>query len=359
MEFGLHEDFKTYSGGLGILAGDILKASKDLKYPVVGLGILWRQGYVNQRFGEDGKLYDCYTDYCYDFLQDTKKSVYVRIRGRDLKLRIWKCTRFGNAPLYLLDANLPENRDRLITGQLYGWFNEERIAQEIILGIGGVRALRALKIPVDIYHFNDSHPVLAATELIREKMDDAHLPFNKAWEEIRKNIVFTTHTPVPAGNETHDHEILRYMGAYNGLTYGQMLKLGGDPFGMTVAGLRVSKRANGVARLHGDTARSMWAGVTGASPIISITNGVHNGTWQDPRILKASSGKGDLWKEHMKAKRWLIEEVKARTGIELDEEVLTLAFGRRSTGYKRPDLIFSNRKIIGPLLKNGKLQIIF
>ncbi len=359
MEFGLHEELKTYSGGLGILAGDTLKAARDLKYPVVGIGILWRQGYVKQTFGPDGRLYDSYTDYNYDFLRDTRAEAYVRIRGRQLRLKVWKCTRFHNAPLYLLDANLPENRDKLITGQLYGWFNEERIAQEIILGIGGVRALRALRIPVDIYHFNDSHPVLAATELLREKMDNDHVSFSEAWRQVKKSVVFTTHTPVPAGNEVHEHELLRYMGAYNGLTYGQMLKIGGDPFGMTVAGLRLSKRANGVAELHGKTARSMWADVSGAAPIISITNGVHSGTWQDPRIAKASRAGGDLRKAHTAAKLELIKEVKARTGMELDPDVLTIGFGRRSTGYKRPDLIFRKKKIIEPLLLNGKLQLIF
>lgn len=359
MEFGLHEDFKIYSGGLGILAGDILKAANDENLPVVGVGILWRQGYTTQLIGEDGKPYDCFPEYRYNFLEDTGVVVRVRIRGRQVRCKVWKCAKYENAPLYLLDTNLPDNSDPFITGQLYGWFGEERIAQEMILGIGGIRLLRALGIPVDIYHFNDSHPLLAGLELIREEMDERGLSFETAWQTVRNQIVFTTHTPVIAGNEVHEYELLRYMGADNGLTYGQMVKMGGEPFNMTVAGLRLAKKANAVSELHGETARSMWREVSGAAPIISITNGVHNGTWQDPAIIEAYCRNDDLWKPHMAAKRELITEIQRRNGIQLNENILTIGFGRRAAPYKRGDLIFSNRQIIEPLLNEGKLQIIF
>lgn len=359
MEFGLHEDFKIYSGGLGILAGDILKAAKDEKLPLIGVGILWRQGYTTQLIGENGKPYDCFPEYRYDFLEDTGVTVRVRIRGRQVQCKVWKCTKYGNVPLYLLDTNLPDNNDPFITGQLYGWFGEERIAQEMVLGIGGVRALRALGIDVDIYHFNDSHPLLAGLELIREEMDERGLSLEAAWKKVREHIVFTTHTPVIAGNEVHEHELLRYMGANNGLTYGQMLKLGGEPFGMTVAGLRLAKKANAVAELHGETARCMWREVTGAAPIIAITNGVHNGTWQDPRIIQAFNQKEDLWEPHLAAKREMIAEIERLNGVKLNENTLTIGFGRRAAPYKRGDLIFSNKNIIESLLKEGKLQIIF
>lgn len=359
MEFGLHEDFKIYSGGLGILAGDILKAAKDEKLPLIGVGILWRQGYTTQLIGENGKPYDCFPEYRYDFLEDTGVTVRVRIRGRQVQCKVWKCTKYGNVPLYLLDTNLPDNNDPFITGQLYGWFGEERIAQEMVLGIGGVRALRALGIDVDIYHFNDSHPLLAGLELIREEMDERGLSLEAAWKKVREHIVFTTHTPVIAGNEVHEHELLRYMGANNGLTYGQMLKLGGEPFGMTVAGLRLAKKANAVAELHGETARCMWREVTGAAPIIAITNGVHNGTWQDPRIIQAFNQKEDLWEPHLAAKREMFAEIERLNGVKLNENTLTIGFGRRAAPYKRGDLIFSNKNIIESLLKEGKLQIIF
>ncbi|NMC63174.1 MAG: alpha-glucan family phosphorylase, partial [SAR324 cluster bacterium] len=260
---------------------------------------------------------------------------------------------------YLLDVNLPENGDRLLTGQLYGWFSEERIAQEIILGIGGVRALQALGIKVDAYHFNDSHPVFAGIELIRQEMDTCGMSFSKAWEKVRKQIVFTTHTPVAAGNERHDHELLRYMGAYNELTFGQMLQLGGDPFSMTLAGLRLSKKANAVSELHGQTARKMWSKESSVSEIIAITNGVHNGTWQDRRIIKSINRQRALWETHQRLKRELLNFVAIRNGIELDPDKLLIGFGRRAAPYKRSDLIFRKPKVIEPYLKSGQIQIIF
>ena len=359
MEFGLHEDFKIYSGGLGILAGDILKAAKDEKLPLVGVGILWRQGYTTQLIGEDGKPYDCFPEYRYKFLEDTGVIVKVRIRGRQVKCKVWKCTQFNNVPLYLLDTNLPDNNDSLLTGQLYGWFAEERIAQEMILGIGGVRALKALGIKVDTYHFNDSHPVIAGLEMIRENMDEHGVSFEEAWQKTKQQIVFTTHTPVMAGNEAHEHELLQYMGAYNSLTYGQMLKLGGDPFSMTVAGLRLSKKANAVAELHSVTARKMWKDIPGGSEILAITNGVHNGTWQAPEIVHAFKEQQDLWAPHLELKRAMITEINNRNRVKFDENVLTIGFGRRAAPYKRGDLIFRNNEIIEPLLKERKLQIIF
>ena len=358
MEFGLHESFPIYSGGLGILAGDILKEAKASNFPLIGIGILWRQGYTSQRIDQKGYPYDSYYEYRHDWLEDTKVKVRVRIRGRQVKCKVWKCTQFENVPLYLLDVNLPENDDRLLTGQLYGWFSEERVAQEIILGIGGIKALRALGIPVDIYHFNDSHPVFAGIELINELMEDKGLDFEEAWEQVKEKIVFTTHTPVKAGNEEHDHELLRYMGAYKGLAFGQMLKLGGDPFSMTVAGLRLAKKANAVAELHGKTARQMWGSVPGTAEIIAITNGVFTGAWQDKKIAEAYETNAGLWAPHQEAKRKMMEEIKRRNGVKLDENTLTIGSARRAAPYKRGNLIFSKPKVIGEYLKAGKVQIV-
>ncbi|HBT17696.1 MAG TPA: alpha-glucan family phosphorylase [Firmicutes bacterium] len=359
MEFGLHEDFKIYSGGLGILAGDILKAARDENYPMVGVGILWRQGYTRQLIDRNGLVYDSFYEYRYDFLEDTGTTVQVRIRGRQVKCKIWKCACFQNVPLYLLDTNLPENEDRLLTGQLYGWFSEERVAQEMILGIGGIRALKELGLKIDCYHFNDSHPVLAGIELIREKIESQGYSFAEALEETKKQIVFTTHTPVKAGNEVHEHELLRYMGAYNGLTFGEMLKLGGEPFSMTVAGMRLAKRVNAVAQLHARTANKMWSSVQGVPRIIGITNGVHNGTWQDPELARAYRRGADLWAPHLAAKRRLLQEVLLRNGVKLKEEVLTIGFARRQVPYKRGDLIFRKPEVIDSLLRKGRLQLLF
>lgn len=170
MEYGLDDCFKAYAGGLGILAGDYMKGAKDHDFPIVGIGIKWKQGYTTQRIGPDGKPYDSYHNYDYDFLKDTGVEVTVTIRETDVKCKVWLLEEFGNAPLYLLDTDIPDNPDAWMTGQLYGWFGEERIAQEIILGIGGVRALRKLGIEVDLYHFNEGHALFAGFELLREKM---------------------------------------------------------------------------------------------------------------------------------------------------------------------------------------------
>lgn len=359
MEFGLNEDFRIYSGGLGILAGDILKTAKDLRCPIVGIGILWRQGYTTQTIDEKGRICDCFPEYRYPFLKDTGVTVSVKIRDNNVQAKVWLCTEYENAPLYLLDTNIPGNPDSLITGQLYGWFEEERIAQEMILSIGGIRALRALKIDVDIYHFNDSHPVLAGMELIKEKMADDNLTFEEAYQKTRKQIVFTTHTPVEAGNEYHKHDVLKYMGAYNGFSYDEMVNIGGDPFSMTAAGLKLSKISNAVSMLHGETAKKMWKGIDGSSDIIAITNGVHIGTWQDARMRRAYDNNEDLWPVHMKIKREILGEVFKKTGCKFEENVLTIGISRRAAAYKRSNLIFRRREIIEPLLKQKKLQIIF
>jgi starch phosphorylase len=359
MEFGLSEEFEIYSGGLGILAGDIMKTVKDLSLPFVGVGMLWRQGYTHQTV-KDGVVIDAYPENRYDFLKDTKVEVTVRIRGQQVKAKVWLCEKFGNNPLYLLDTFIPGNPDPFITGQLYQAGTPEfRIAQEMILGIGGYRALKALGIDVDIYHFNDGHPVFAGLEIIREAMDEDGMSFEKAFESTKSKVVFTTHTPVEAGNEQHDHELLKYMGAYNGLTYGQMLKIGGEPFNMTVAGLRMAKISNAVAQLHGETANKMWSEVSGISKIIAITNGVHNGTWQDKRIIEACRSGNGLDKAHMACKKELFDEIYKRNGIKLDEKVLTIGFARRAAPYKRSDLIFGKREVIEKLLLEKKIQLIF
>lgn len=358
MEYGLNHEFPIYSGGLGILAGDHLKSAGDLKVPLVAVGILWRQGYTEQRIGPDGRPYDIFTDHSYDFLEDTGVKVNVTVRGNQVTCKVWKTEHFGNAPLYLLDTNLPENEEPWITDRLYSGSGDDRIAQEIVLGIGGIRALRALGILPDVYHFNEGHAVLAGIELIREKMTQG-LDFKAAWEKTRQEIVFTTHTPVPAGNESHTLAALEYVGAFNGLTAEQMKAIGGNPFNMTVAGLRLSRLANAVAQLHGKTACKMWANVKDAAPIIAITNGVHPGTWQNPAIRQAFADGASLWEPHQKAKRLLIQEIEKQTGVKLHEDKLLIGFARRAAAYKRTDLIFRNESIIKPLLEQGQIQLVF
>lgn len=359
MEYGLHSDFKMYAGGLGILAGDFIKGAKDIGAPLVGIGIKWKQGYTDQRIGEDGRPYDTFTDQEYEFLEDTGITVTVTIKNSEVPCKVWKTEQFGNNPLYLLDTDLPGCGNGWITARLYGGgFGEERIAQEIVLGIGGVKALRALNIPVEVYHFNEGHAVLAATELIREKMQ-AGFTFESAWRNTRESVVFTTHTPVKEGNEAHGLDLLETMSAYNGLSRDQMERIGGNPFNMTVAGLRLARRSNAVAALHAETANRMWKDVAGRSEIIGITNAIHLPTWSDPRMLRAYDEGGDLWAVHMELKRELIDLIRERSGVELNPERLLIGFSRRAAPYKRSDLIFSRPDLISPYLESGRIQLVF
>ncbi len=360
MEYALESNFKLYAGGLGILAGDYLKGAKDHGFPIVGIGILWKQGYTDQLVGEDGKPYDTYHNYDYrEYLKDTGVEVKVHIRGQAVRVKVWKTEHFGNAPLYLLDTNLPDNPDAWTTGQLYGWFGEERVAQEIVLGVGGVRALRALGIDVDVYHFNEGHALFAGFELLREKMVNEGMSFKKAVKTSREEIVFTTHTPVVQGNESHPIERLMYMGANLGMSEKQLEKLGGSPFNMTVGALRLSRISNAVAQLHGETANKMWKKVEDRSEILAITNAIHLPTWVDARMVAAAKNGTDLWKRHMRLKRQLIRFIEARNGAKLDPNKLLIGFSRRAVPYKRSNLIFSEPEIIEPLLASRQVQIVF
>lgn len=358
MEFGLDDALRTYCGGLGILAGDYLKTAKDLRLPVVGIGILWRQDYTNQYIDGNSWPYDTYKTYDFDFLEDTQISIKVNVRGEEVTLKIWKAEQFGNAPLYLLDAGYPDTPHGWMTCKLYGGVEQDRLANEIILGIGGIRALRALGIEVDLYHFNEGHAVFAGFELIREKMA-LGMDFPDALTAIRQEIIFTTHTPVLAGNETHDYGILAYMEANNGLDAHQLKLLGNEPFSMTIAGFRMAFLSNGVSELHTATAQKMWQHVYDRSEIISITNGVHSSSWQDSEIKKAYQQETDLWSAHQAAKKRLLAYIKEKTNQDFDLNILTIGFARRAAPYKRGELIFRNADAIDSLLKENKLQLVF
>ena len=360
MEYGIDQRFKAYAGGLGILAGDYLKGAHDHQYPIIGIGIRWKQGYTEQKIDASGNAYDSYHNYKYDFLEDTGITVTVDIRKVKVNCKVWKLNQFGNADLYLLDTDIPDNHDSWITGQLYGWFGEERIAQEIVLGIGGVKAIRALGLPIDIYHFNEGHALFAGFELLREKMEDEGLTFEKAVELVKKEVVFTTHTPIVQGNESHPIDKIIYMGANLNLTRAQLTFLGGgDPFNMTVGALRLSKIANGVAQLHGETSNKMWAEVDKRADILAITNAIHLPTWVDNAMIRAAEDGSDLWEPHLQNKRALIDFIEAKNGVRLDEEKLIIGFSRRAAPYKRSDFIFSDLSIIEPLLLEKKFQIVF
>src|SRR5437867_1546875 len=355
MEFGLHAEFPIYAGGLGILAGDYIKSAHDLGRPVVAVGLRWARGYSRQRLAPDDIPIDDFPEYAADCLEDTRVRVRVRVGTREVEARVWRVTRWGNAPLFLLEPTA--EADRWITHRLYEPALDRRVAQEILLGVGGIRALRKLGLDIDTYHFNEGHAVFAGVEMIAERMA-AGAAFGDAWAAVREQIVFTTHTPIPAGNEVHPLAELRRLGACCELVDAEMRAIGGDPFNMTVAGLRLARRVNAVSQLHGEVSRAMWHDVEGASEILAITNGVHVPTWQDARIHEARGAADGLRVAHHTLKRELLAAVAERTGVHLDADVLTLGFARRAAGYKRADLIFSDPARIEPLLA-GRLQLVF
>ena len=368
MEYALDNCLQTYAGGLGILAGDYLKGATDEKTGLIGLGIRWKQGYGEQILDPvTGYPFDAYRTNPIVGMEDTGIRVPVTIKGREVAVMAWKVTDFGVDNLYLLDTDIDGNdgEARWITGQLYGWFGEERVAQEMVLGIGGVRVLRALGVHPDVYHFNEGHALLAGFELIREKRE-AGSTFEEARDKTRSEIVFTTHTPVVEGNESHPTDRLMYMGANLGLTRSQLKSIGGSPFNMTVGALRLSRVANAVAQLHAKTAQTMWAHVKDCAPILGITNGIHIPTWVDEKMLALADAydggwntANDLWERHAANKKKLIKFVRERTGVKLHADALLLGFSRRAVPYKRSNFLFTDRKFIGPMLRKGTLQIVF
>jgi starch phosphorylase len=363
MEFGLDESLAIYSGGLGVLAGDFLRSASALRMPLVGVGIAWGEGYTRQRIDEHGRPEDLPTRLDRAHLHRERPIVHVTINGRDVPLAIFRVDGFANAPLYLLEP--VEQRDRWITRRLYGGGEDDRVAQEIVLGVGGARALEALGVRVDFHHFNEGHAVFAGLELIRRARERG-AGFEAAWAEARERIVFTTHTPVDAGNEKHELARLIRMGAALGCSHAELERIGvaphapRDKFNMTVAGLRLASNANAVAELHGATAREMWRHVDGAAPIGAITNGVDPRVWQDARVRDAlHSDDQALDDARARLRRDLLIELELRTGARLDPERLTIGFARRATAYKRPTLLFHDRPRAERLLADGRVQLVF
>jgi starch phosphorylase len=375
MEFALAEALSIYSGGLGVLAGDFLRSARALSLPVVGIGILWGEGFSRQAIDEDGLPEDHPSTVDRSRLVREAVTVEVCIDGEPIPLAIFRVDAYDNVPLYLLEPVHEE--DRRITRRLYANDGDNRIAQEVVLGVGGVRALAALGIHVDYHHFNEGHAALAGLELLRRARQQLchlvttsdrstlHDPelFELARHQIRRSVVFTTHTPIEAGNEKHDVDKLARLTRDLGFSREELAELGGDPFNMTVAGLRLSCRANAVSRIHTSTARRMWRHVRDAAPICAITNGVDRRVWQDQRVREAAqlaiSSDAALAAAHRACKTELLAEVERRSGRRLDPERLLIGFARRAASYKRGTLILSDRARIEKLLDAGRVQLLF
>lgn len=384
MEIGIKNEIPTYSGGLGVLAGDTIRTSADLKLPMVAVTILTRKGYFRQELDKEGKQ-DAYpVDWNPShFMILLPSKVTVQIDGRDVLVQAWQYNEEsltgGCVPIFFLDTDMEENspEDRKITSYLYGGDIAYRLKQEIVLGIGGVRILHELGFEIKKYHMNEGHSSLLTLELLSR----FKRPIEDVWDEklvwdierVKDLCVFTTHTPVEAGHDRFPYDlIVRIMGELIPLDV--MKELGGqDNLNMTRLGLNLSEFINGVAKKHSEVSRNMFPGYE----ISAITNGVHTFTWtcdsfkklydkylpswaNEPEIFVRVGRipNEELWDAHMGAKRLLLDFVKEKTGVQMSPDILTIGSARRATAYKRADLIFSDIERL-ERIASGKLQIVF
>lgn len=406
-EFGLHESLPIYSGGLGVLSGDVLKSASDLGVPMVGVGLFYSQGYFWQRLDENGWQQEEYIDV------DTRRlpmepvldrhgnpiTVHVETRKGPIYARVWR-VQVGRTLLLLLDSCVESNppEDRELTARLYGGDARTRIRQELLLGVGGLRALHTLNIQPGCLHLNEGHSAFAVLEMVRQHMHEEGLPFDEAFRTTRQKVVFTTHTPVPAGHDRFDQNLIEeHLGPLAdqiGLSVPALMGLGrvrpedeSEPFCMTVLALKGSTRANAVSALHGHVTRAMWRDLWPGRqeeeiPVGHITNGVHVLSWLAPQIYRLYDryfgpnwvqhtsepnvwvgiervDDGELWEVHQTLKAAMLDFVRRRVARQLrrrnappeaiafaeqmmSPEVLTIGFARRFATYKRATLIFTD-----------------
>ncbi len=410
-EFGIHNSLPLYSGGLGILAGDHLKSASDLNLPLVAVGLLYRYGYFRQRLRSDGWQEEHYgethpNDLPLTLVKDADDKplrIEVSIRERNVLAQVW-LARVGRVSLYLLDTNIPENveTDRWVTGHLYGGDRETRIVQEMLLGIGGVRLLRKLGVTPHVFHLNEGHSAFLTLELAREVIESEGRTWDEAVAVVRKQCVFTTHTPVAAGNDEFDVPlVVRVFGpSYArglGLTQDQFLGLGRvDPsnklerYGLTPLAIRMCRSTNGVSRKHGQVSRALWQKLwpeksLGEVPITHVTNGVHAPTWISPLLRSlfeksigaewetklrdqqawndavAAISDEDLWSVHSRLKERLVAFIQDRSpqATALDAKALTIGFARRVAGYKRWSLLLTDRERLLRLINDESRPVQF
>jgi len=426
LEFGLHESIPIYSGGLGVLSGDHIKSASALGVPLVAVGLFYDQGYFKQQLDANGWQTEQYLDTkVQDLPMEPARgpdgqpvSVEIQTRTGLLRTKVW-LIRVGRVNLYLLDCDVPSNspEDRQLTSRLYGGDNRTRIRQELVAGVGGVRALRALGITPGVYHLNEGHSAFAGLEVIRTCMKDDGKSFDDALREVAQNTVFTTHTPVPAGHDCFDAALIEeHLGPLReelGISSEQLMGLGRvepqnsrETFCMTVLALKLSRRANAVSNLHGHVTRRMWAHlwpwrVEEEIPIGHITNGVHVESWlawqmqqlydrhfpvgwvsrmhePDPWQCIHEVDPGELWETHLALKNMLLAFVRRRVSRQcrrrgesdeaveaarnvLDPNILTIGFGRRFATYKRADLILTDMDRLAAMITDPQrpMQLIF
>jgi len=387
MEFGLSNEIPTYSGGLGMLAGDTLRSASDLGVPMVGVSLLYRKGYFKQAIADGHQIEKDVSWRPEDYLKRLAVEVEVEIEGRTVTLGVWKTVVTGveghEVPVFLLDSDLPSNseEDRTITDSLYLGDERYRLMQEIVLGMGGRRALKALGIEPDRFHMNEGHSSLLALDLLGESLragaglEGPDAEFEAAIAAAKKRCVFTTHTPVPAGHDRFPKALATkllgeaWMGLYTRLPGSEATELN-----MSILGLELSGYVFGVAQRHGEVSRGMFPG----REIHAITNGVHSGTWTaapmaalfDRHIpqwrrhnfalrMAQSIPLGEIRDAHREAKRTLLAEAN-KQGYELSEDLFTIGYARRSTSYKRPLLLLRDiRRLRDIASRWGTLQVIY
>ncbi|TXD36679.1 glycosyltransferase family 1 protein [Lujinxingia vulgaris] len=424
-EFGLHESLPIYSGGLGVLAGDHLKAASDLGVPIVGVGLFYAEGYFQQALDEEGRQSELYGRTRVDTLPIRKlldadgqpRVVQVEVAGRPIRLHVWEA-HVGRTRLLLLDCDIDLNPpdDRRLTTQLYGGDQRTRIRQEVLLGVGGVRALAQLGISPGVFHLNEGHSAFATLELCARRMAEEGIDWEEARQRVARQTVFTTHTPVPAGHDRFAPEMIDEalgdlrerlnldLRAFHGL--GRLdLDDPNEPFCMTVLAMKMSQFTNGVSNLHGRVSRQMWQNLwpqrpAHEVPIGHITNGIHVASFLAPQMRAlfdrhlgpdwhkrmerpetwqeiAAMDDGELWETHQILKAKLLDFVQTRLasqpgprgdgpgqvrpGSGLDQDVLTIGFARRFATYKRADLILSDLERFKAMIHSSErpIQIIY
>jgi glycogen phosphorylase len=423
-EFGLHVSIPEYSGGLGVLAGDHIKSASDLGIPLIGIGLFYGQGYFRQRLDRAGWQQEEYIQTDVSKLpmeaaigsNGEPVTVQVETRGGPIRAKVWRM-KVGRCDLLLLDSNIEGNHpeDRELTSRLYGGDSRIRIRQELLLGVGGFRALRAMGITPGVLHLNEGHSGFAVLEAIHSRMQDEGLSFDQAVPRVSREVVFTTHTPVPAGHDRFYAELMEeHLGPLReglGISQDRLMALGrenagnsSEDFCMTVLGLRLARRANAVSALHGEVSRAMWTGLYPGKPeeeipIGHITNGVHVPSWlapqmfrlydrhfgtgwqensSDPKIWEGIEKVDDaeLWETHLHLKSRLLDfvrhrvveqgerrgespEMLQRLGRVLSPDALTIGFARRFATYKRADLILADIEKLTSMVNDAKRPVQF
>lgn len=356
-EFAIDQSFKIYSGGLGFLAGSHMRSAADLKQNLAGIGILWSYGYYNQVRGEDGELAVQFRKKTYSFLQDTGIRYTVSVHGHPVwvKAMFLPGDIFGTVPMFFLTTDIDENDElsRAITHRLYDNDPLRRVAQYIILGVGGAKLLDELGVDPEIWHLNEAHGLSAAFHLYKK---------HGTKEAVRKRLVFTTHTPEEAGNEKHDFNLLRDFTFFSDLPEERVREITGiegDVFNHSLAALRLAKKANGVSKLHGEVSRQMWKNAPDICEITHITNAQNKKYWADHGIESARREEDIemLCNRKRELKERLFHVVADQTGKLFDPNVLTIVWARRFAGYKRPDLITQDIRMFREMLNNNDYPV--